>query len=111
MEELRHTLAIEVEDTKLDETAFPETKTLLNVSAGLISINQNSNTIHLVHYTLQEYLENNRGTLIPDSEVEIARIYLTYLSFDAFGSRPYIDREVLDQRLQAYQFLDYASHN
>ncbi|CAF9940730.1 hypothetical protein IMSHALPRED_002143 [Imshaugia aleurites] len=111
VEELRHALAVEVEDTELDETAFPETETLLNISAGLISIDQNSNTIRLVHYTLQEYFENNRGTLVPDSEVEMARTCLTYLSFDVFGSGPCTDGEALDQRLQTYQFLDYASHN
>ena len=111
VEELRHALAVEVEDTELDQTAFPETETLLNVSAGLISIDPNSNIIRLVHYTLQEYLENNRGTLVPDSEVEMARTCLTYLSFDVFGSGPCIDGEALDQRLQAYQFLEYASHN
>jgi len=59
VEELRHALAVEAEDTELDETAFPETETLLNVSAGLIRIDQKSSTIRLVHYTLQEYLEKN----------------------------------------------------
>lgn len=111
VEELRHALAVGAEDTELDETAFPETETLLNVSAGLIRIDQNSSTIRLVHYTLQEYLENNSGKLVPDPEVEMARTCLTYLSFDVFGNGPCIDEEALDQRLQVYQFLDYASHN
>ena len=98
MEELRLALAVGAEDTEVDETAFPETETLLNVSAGLIRIDQNSSTVRLVHYTLQEYLEKNSGKLVPDPEVEMARTCLTYLSFGVFGNGPCIDEEALDQR-------------
>ena len=111
VEELRHALAVEAEDTELDETAFPETEIILNSSAGLIRVDEKSGTARLVHYTLQEYLERNRGKLLPDPEVELASACLTYLSFDVFDSGPCSDGEALDQRLQAYQFLDYASHN
>ncbi len=89
-------MAVEAEDTELDETAFPETETLLNVSASLIRIDQKSSTIRLVYYTLQEYLEKNSGKLVLGPEVEMARIYLIYLSFNVFGSGPYSDEEALD---------------
>lgn len=82
MEELCHALAVEAEDTELDKPAFPETETLLNVSAGLIRIDQNSSTIHLFHFTLQEHLEDNRGKLVLDSEIEMPRTCLPYLPFD-----------------------------
>ncbi|TGO07453.1 hypothetical protein BTUL_0275g00150 [Botrytis tulipae] len=111
VKELLHVLAVEVEDTELDETAFPETEILLIISAGLIRIDEKSGTVGLVHYTLQEYLERNREKLLPDPEVEIARACLTYLSFDVFGGGPCSNGEGLHQRLQVYEFLDYASHN
>ncbi|KAL8825434.1 MAG: hypothetical protein Q9170_007792 [Blastenia crenularia] len=111
VEELRHALAIEAGDTEIDETAFPESETLLNVSAGLIRIDQKSKTIRLVHYTLQEYLEKNSGELLPDLEHMFATTCLTYLSLDVFSNGSCSGKEALDQRLQAYQFLDYASHN
>ncbi|KAL8648633.1 MAG: hypothetical protein Q9210_004877 [Variospora velana] len=111
VEELRHALAIEAGDTEIDETAFPESETLLNVSAGLIRIDQKSKTIRLVHYTLQEYLEKNSGKFLPDLEHMVAATCLTYLSLDVFSNGSCHDREALDQRLQTYQFLDYASHN
>ena len=87
VKELCHILAVEAEDTELDATAFPETEILLNISAGLVRIDEKSGTAGLVHYTLQEYLEKNREKLLPDPEVEIARACLTYLSFDVFGGR------------------------
>ena len=111
MEELRHALAVEPGDTELNETAFPETETLLNVSAGLIRIDPNSGTIRLVHYTLQEYLEKNHGRLLSDPECMMARTCLTYMSFDVFDTGPCSDGEALDQRLREYEFLDYACHN
>ena len=80
-------------------------------SAGLIRIDERSGTAGLVHYTLQEYLDRNREKLFPDHEVEIARACLTYLSFDAFATGPCNNGEELHQRLQEYEFLDYASHN
>ena len=111
MEELRHALTVEAGDAELDEIALPETEILLNISAGLIRVDEKSRTARLVHYTLQEYLEKNHGKLLSDPEVELARACLTYLSLDVFGSGPCNDGEALDERLQAYQFLDYASHN
>ena len=48
VEELRHALSVEAGDTELDETTFPETEILLNISAGLIRVDEKSSTIGLV---------------------------------------------------------------
>ena len=111
VEELRHALSVENDDTELDETAFPETEILLGVSAGLIRIDEKGSTVGLVHYTLQEYLEKNREKLLPNPEVEIARACLTYLSLDSSGGGRAVMGKHLHQRLREYQFLDYTSHN
>jgi len=110
VKELRHVLTVEVEDIELDEIAFSETEILLNISVDLISVDEKSSITQLVHYILQKYLEKNREKLLSDFEVELATTCLTYLSFDVFDSESCSDEEALDQRLQAYQFLDYASH-
>ncbi len=111
LEELRHALAVEAGDTELDETALPETDILLSVSAGLIRVDQSSNTTGLVHYTLQQYLERNCEKLLPDPQIRLARVCLTYLSFDVFDGGSYSDGRALEQRLQVYRFLDYAACN
>ena len=46
-------------DTALDRSAIPRTEIVLDVSAGLIRIDCMSNTVGLVHQTLQQYLEGN----------------------------------------------------
>ncbi|EPE36656.1 Ankyrin repeat-containing protein [Glarea lozoyensis ATCC 20868] len=111
IEELLHALAAEADETDLDEAAFPDIEILLSVCAGLIMIDENTGIVGLVHFTLQEYLEDNPGKLLPDLEVEMARACLTYLNFDAFEEGPCQDENELSQRLQKYQFLDYASRN
>ena len=110
VQELRHALAMETGDTELEETALPEVEILLTISAGLIRIDTESNTARLVHYTLQEYFQQNHEKLLPDMEKEFARTCLTYLSLEVFDSGSCSDGEALDQRLDKYQFLDYASH-
>ncbi|KAL8773444.1 MAG: hypothetical protein Q9209_001547 [Squamulea sp. 1 TL-2023] len=109
--ELLHALAVEAEDTEIDESAFIETEILLNISGGLIIVDEKSGIVRLVHHTLQQYLQDNRVKLLHEPEAEIARVCLTYLSFKSFASGPCIDGDAMDQRLQAYDFLNYASHN
>ncbi|KAL2126818.1 hypothetical protein VTI74DRAFT_183 [Chaetomium olivicolor] len=43
--------------------------------------------------------------------IQVARVCLAYLSFDAFEDGPCSNDESLSQRLQQYRFLDYASHH
>ena len=56
VDELLHAVAVEAEDTALDETALSDVENLLRVSAGLVTVDEMSNTIRLVHYTLQQHL-------------------------------------------------------
>lgn len=111
LEELRHAMSVDLGDTQFDEAALPETDVLFNISAGLIRLDEKSNTMSLVHHTLQEYLGKNPAMLLSRPHAEMARICLTYLSFDCFEEGPCNNGRALKQRLQEHQFLDYASHN
>lgn len=111
LEELSHALSIETHDTELDEDALPEMEIVLSISAGLIRVNEKSNTVVLVHQTFQEYLAKNPSKLFHHPEAEIAKTCLTYLSMDVFEQGPCIEGEALEQRLEDYLFLDYASHH
>ncbi|KAL8949471.1 MAG: hypothetical protein Q9222_004419 [Ikaeria aurantiellina] len=111
LNELRHALATEPEDTEIDDSALLEPEILLNISAGLIRVDENSQIVSLIHHTLQEYLESNRGRLVPDVEIDFAKACVTYLSFDVFSNGPCQDADALDRRLEEYQFLDYAARN
>ncbi|KAH7117652.1 hypothetical protein B0J11DRAFT_583050 [Dendryphion nanum] len=107
--ELRHALSVEAGDHQLDEDALTHMEILLNISAGLISVNEESNTTTLVHYTLQEYFARTPNTLLPRADAEMARTCLTYLSYDTFGRGPCTSNQELEHRLTNYCVLDYAS--
>ncbi|KIM95293.1 hypothetical protein OIDMADRAFT_34064 [Oidiodendron maius Zn] len=58
--ELQHALAIEVGDYELDEENLPQLEDMVSVCAGLVTIDEKSGIVRLVHYTTQEYFERTQ---------------------------------------------------
>lgn len=83
--EVQHALAIEEGDVDLDEDGIPSRDLLVSVCAGMVMINDNSNTITLVHYTTQEYFQRSGKRLLDNVNQDIASTCLTYLHFDSFN--------------------------
>jgi hypothetical protein len=84
--ELQHALAVKLRDIELDEDNIPETDDITSVCFGLVTVDEETDIIRLVHYTTQEYFEKNRTSFFPDGECPIVDTCITYLSFDAFGT-------------------------
>jgi hypothetical protein len=107
--ELCHALAVGVAEEKLDSDDIPDIEDILSACAGLVTVDEESQIIRLVHYTTQDYLEGIRETLNPDAQQDIASACLTYLCFEPFrrGSCP-SDAE-FERRLEEHKFLDYAA--
>ena len=92
--ELIHALAVNPGDHKLDLEAFVEIDLIISVSAGLLTIEPESQIIRLVHFTVEEYFKTRKTQLFPDAESEIVATCLTYMSFDSFvrkRSKPYTE--------------------
>ncbi|KAF8475472.1 hypothetical protein BDZ91DRAFT_816998, partial [Kalaharituber pfeilii] len=79
--ELQHALSVEDEAEALDPDNFPSRGTLLHCCCGLVTVDDETLTVRLVHYTLQEYLHSYEKKYFPDGHNLIARTCLTYLSF------------------------------
>ena len=109
--ELRHALAVEVGEPKLDEDNLTSTDLVVSVCAGLVAIDEKSDIIRLVHYTTQEYFERVKGSWIPDAQRDITMTCVTYLSFDAFDTGFCSTDETLEERLQLNPLYDYAARN
>lgn len=85
---------------------IPDIMTLLDVCASFVTIDEKTNTVRLVHYTVQEYLVNNR--IIPrDADLRLATTCMTFLSFDIFGQACSSRRELV-ARLWSYPLLSYT---
>lgn len=89
--ELCHAVAIEPKQEILDPEDIPDINDLVSVCAGLISVDEESEIVRLVHYTTQKYLERTQDLWNPGSRLSVASACLTYLSFPYF-------RNILDIR-------------
>lgn len=107
--ELQHALAVEPGRSNLDEDAIPPEDFLISVCAGLVTIDQESRIIRLVHYSAQEFLERIRATTFPAAPTEITLICLAYLSFDVFASGHCASNQELTSRIQENPLLGYAA--
>ena len=110
LQELRHALAVEDGDDSFDEEGLPDEKLLESICGGMINLQEND-TVGLVHYTAQEYLEQKLVSLSPRANLEIAQVCLTYLSFDDFTDGPCTDGASFEDRKNAYPLFQYASQH
>ncbi|KAH8726741.1 hypothetical protein GQ44DRAFT_613477, partial [Phaeosphaeriaceae sp. PMI808] len=108
-DELCHALAVELGDEELDEDNIPDVEDIISVCAGLVTVDEESNVIRLVHYTTQDYLKGIQEEWILNSQCEIASICLTYLCFNTFRSGPCMDTDKLDSRCEENLFLRYSA--
>ena len=109
--ELQHALAVEVGESRLDEENITEIEDMVSVCAGLVTVDEESGIIRLVHYTTQEYLERTQSCWFPKAEADIAAICISYLSFDVFERGICQTDDEFEERLRSNQFFEYAAQN
>ncbi|PHH82191.1 hypothetical protein CDD82_6749 [Ophiocordyceps australis] len=87
--ELREALAVEDGDVELDEDNLPDIDDMCSFCAGLVTTDEEEDTIQLIHYTAQEYLNHTQSNWFPNAETDIASCCITYLSFSTFDAGPW----------------------
>jgi len=106
-DELCQALGVEIGSADLDSDNVPSIRTILNCGLGLVTVDSSSSVIHLVHFTLQEYIQAN-PTLFYSAHSMIAEVCLTYLNFGCIRSLWPAFRSPPSPRPTAL-FLEYAS--
>jgi ankyrin repeat protein len=109
--ELRHAWAVKDSEDELDEGSLPATDDLVAVCAGLVTIDDLSGIIRLVHYTTQEYFEQTRARWFPDAEYEMAMICAKYLMFRTFNGGICQTRKEYEELLASNPLFEYAATN
>ena len=104
--ELQHALATKVGEPALDEGDFPQMADIVSACAGLVTVDEDSGIIRLVHYTTQEYFERTQTRWFPEAETEIATVCVAYLSFDVFKSGFCCTQGRLNERLRTNALYD-----
>lgn len=108
-EEIRHALAVKLHHQQLDSDNIYDLEDIISVCAGLVTVDQKSDTIRLVHYTTQEYFTSIQPKWIPNAGREIASTCLTYLCFDTFACGSCSCDADFEDRLTENKFLDYTA--
>ncbi|KAJ4857806.1 ankyrin repeats (3 copies) domain-containing protein [Trichoderma breve] len=109
--ELQHALGVEVGENKFDEENVPQVEDIVSTAVGLVTIDEKSKIIRLVHYTAQEFFERTKEKWLPDAETYIADICSTYLSYSTFDKpcEPYQCK--FRGRVKSYKLYMYALVN
>ncbi|KAL8910022.1 MAG: hypothetical protein Q9171_004682 [Xanthocarpia ochracea] len=113
LKELQHAIAaIHLDgETDIDDEDLPDGDILVSVCAGIITVDQESGQVRLVHYTAQDYLERNPVIHPASAQAQMTETCITYLSLDNIGQKPCVDFEDLLARCELYPFVQYAAEN
>ncbi|KAI4121107.1 MAG: hypothetical protein LQ338_006561 [Usnochroma carphineum] len=109
--ELQHALAAEStvpgQGVHRDHIISPED--IVYSCAGLVTLDQETKVIRMVHYSAQEYFSANRHIHFPNGHRDIAAVCLKYLASDLFSTGSYHDPAQLTIMREQNPFLDYAA--
>ncbi|KAK8131917.1 hypothetical protein PG999_000090 [Apiospora kogelbergensis] len=105
--ELQHALATEVGKPSLDEDNIPSQQHIVMSCSPLITVEEESNVVRLVHYTTQEYLEKALDKWSPEGKTMMTRTMVAYLSFNEFEIENSDDKDYLP--FEKYCFYPYAA--
>lgn len=101
---------MEIGESELDEDNIPEIEEMVSVCAGLVTVDEESDIIRLVHHTTQEYFERNQEKWFSEAQNDVTMTCVTYLSFDALAGFCPTDEE-FETRLRLNPLYDYAARN
>jgi hypothetical protein len=102
---------VEIGASELDKENLPGIEDIVSVCAGLVTVDEESGIIRLVHYTTQEYFERTQTYWFPNAQRDIARTCITYLSFDAFETGFCATDKKFEARLRLNVLYDYTARN
>ena len=107
--ELSEALAIRSGQSHLNSKYRPSQKLMIECCMGLVVVDEQSKTIRLVHYTVQEFFRERQREIFPNGEELLAEKCLTYLLYDVFATGCCPDEENILDRLDLHGFYSYCA--
>jgi len=87
VDEICHAIAIRIGLNDLDNDDIPSISTLLDCCQGLVTVDQSTSTVRLIHFTLKEHLCTH-AELFDRAHSTMAETCLTYLNFQRIKDLP-----------------------
>lgn len=108
-DELCDILSVRSNQKRLDRLFRPSCATILDCCRGLVVLDQTTSTIHLVHFSLQEYIQNDTFGQKVAPPITMGKLCLEYLKMDNFATGSCaLEEDILD-RIESYPFYPYAA--
>ncbi|KAF3275192.1 hypothetical protein TWF970_006914 [Orbilia oligospora] len=87
--ELQHALAVEPEASQdtIDDDDLTDINDIISVCAGLVTIDEDTKIVRLIHYTTQEYFDKQEWTR--DAQTGLAEMCIIYLSIEMNSADPF----------------------
>ena len=101
--ELQHALAIEPDDTEINEELLMDGQSITALCAGLVRVDKSTSFVDLVHYSAKNYFEDCRQELFPKFHGNITLTCTTYLTLRALRDMP------ISSIVQKYPLASYAA--
>ena len=110
VDELSEALAIRLGDKSLDRDSQPRLGIMVECCMGLVTVDEKTSEVRLVHFSVQEYLHANQSVLFPDAEEIIAGACITYSLFDVFceGNGCRFGKSEIEDLIIDHPFVEYA---
>jgi hypothetical protein len=94
---------VEVGKPELDDENSPRIESMVCVCVGLVTVDEESGIIRLVHYTAQEYFERTQKDWCPNVEESITASCVACLSFSTFDAGVCSTDEKFEEQLRSNQ--------
>ncbi|KAF4816976.1 Ankyrin-1 [Colletotrichum siamense] len=109
--ELQHAPAVEPGDTDLDFSGWRGADVILSVCAGLVTVDDETSIVRLIHFTTQEYFQRPSKSVqfFGDMKSFLSRVCVTYISFSAFSNIDTSKIWEFSDSIKRYPLLPYAS--
>lgn len=112
LRELQEALAVDLRKAEFRPVTKYSKKTLIDITAGLVTVDSDEKAVRLVHRTAEEYFSDskNQERLFPDAYASITRTLLVYLCRKELSEpcQSDDDYEEFDARKRKYALLSYA---
>ncbi|TFK18348.1 hypothetical protein FA15DRAFT_730208, partial [Coprinopsis marcescibilis] len=111
IDELRYALAVSPKTGLFEEGRLVAIEALIASCCGLVTVEEESGCVRLIHYTAQDYLKPVMNAQFPDAHATISAACVTRLRQFEFHDRYFEFEHELNQTYTSHPFLEYCHTN
>ena len=109
LSELSDALAVRPGISSLNPLYRPSQKLMVDSCLGLVTVNEQTSVIRLVHYSVQQFFEKHQKRIFPKGESILAELTTTYSLLDEFALGSRASEDGIQTLISQNPFSAYAA--